>query len=90
MNAHIETPRAGTTFAVRRYSNPPRQPTRRDDACLLDMLLAAGDAVEFAGMRNRLVHTYFEVDLKRVWKTAQQDIPRLINLIEPLVPPETA
>ena len=41
-------------------------------------------------MRNRLVHAYFEVDLKRVWKTAQQDIPRLIDLIEPLVPPETA
>ena len=45
---------------------------------------------EIIGMRNRLVHAYFEVDLKRVWKTAQQDIPRLIDLIEPLVPPETA
>ena len=113
---------------------------RRDDtAYLLDMLLSARDAAEFAagltfpqfeqsqlhqnailkaieiigeaaariseetkqahpgipwpeiiGMRNRLVHAYFEVDLKRVWKTAQQDIPRLIDLIEPLVPPETA
>ena len=45
---------------------------------------------EIIGMRNRLVHAYFEVDLKRVWKTAQQDVPRLIDLIEPLVPPETA
>ena len=45
---------------------------------------------EIIGMRNRLVHAYFEVNLKRVWKTAQQDIPRLIDLIEPLVPPETA
>ena len=112
---------------------------RHDDAYLLDMLLSARDAAEFAagltfpqfersrlhqnailkaieiigeaaariseetkqahpripwleiiGMRNRLVHAYFEVDLKRVWKTAQQDIPRLIDLIEPLVPPETA
>ena len=44
---------------------------------------------EIIGMRNRLVHAYFEVDLKSVWKTAQQDIPRLIDLIEPLVPPET-
>ena len=111
---------------------------RHDDAYLLDMLLSARDAAEFAagltfpqfeqsqlhqnailkaieiigeaariseetkqahpgipwpeiiGMRNRLVHAYFEVDLKRVWKTAQQDIPRLIDIIEPLVPPETA
>ena len=45
---------------------------------------------EIIGMRNRLVHAYFEVDLKRVWKIAQQDIPRLIGLIEPLVPPESA
>ena len=112
---------------------------RHDDAYLLDMLLSARDAAEFAagltfpqfeqsqlhqnailkaieiigeaaariseetkqahpgipwpeiiGMRNRLVHAYFEVDLKRVWKTAQQDIPRLVDIIEPLVPPETA
>ena len=112
---------------------------RHDDAYLLDMLLSARDAAEFAagltfpqfeqsqlhqnailkaieiigeaaapiseetkqahpgipwpeiiGMRNRLVHAYFEVDLKRVWKTALQDIPRLIDFIEPLVPPETA
>ena len=45
---------------------------------------------EIIGMRNRLVHAYFDVDLKHVWKTAQQDIPRLIDLIEPLVPPDTA
>ncbi len=110
---------------------------RHDDAYLLDMLLAARDAVEFAegltfpefeqsrlnqnavlkaieiigeaascispetrqahpeipwteiiGMRNRLVHAYFEVNLERVWQTVQQDVPRLITLLEPLVPRE--
>ncbi len=110
---------------------------RRDDAYLLDMLLAARDTVEFTagltfpqfeqnrlnqnavlraieiigeaascispetrqahpeiswteiiGMRNRLVHAYFEVNLERVWQTVQQDVPRLITLLEPLVPPE--
>lgn len=40
------------------------------------------------GMRNRLVHGYFDVNLERVWKTVQQDLPLLIALIEPLVPPE--
>jgi uncharacterized protein with HEPN domain len=110
----------------------------RDDASyLLDMLLAAHDAVHFAtglryaefeqsrlhqnailksieiideaavristetkqthpeipwpyiiGMRNRLVHDYFDVNLKSVWDTVQGDLPRLIILIEPLVPPE--
>ena len=110
---------------------------REDASYLLDMLLAARDAVGFAtgltfaqfeqsrlhqnailkaieivgeaaarisietklahsdipwpaivGMRNRLVHAYFEVNLKRVWDTVQDDLPGLITLIEPIVPPE--
>ena len=40
------------------------------------------------GMRNQLVHGYFDVNLERVWETAQQDVPRLIRQLEPLVPPE--
>ena len=111
---------------------------RRDDAWLLDMLLAARDAVDFArgrtrdnlnsdrqlvlslvksieiigeaaapisqetrenhpdipwpkiiAMRNHLVHAYFEINLNRVWEVVQNDIPDLISLIVPLVPPET-
>ena len=41
------------------------------------------------GMRNRLVHAYFEVNLERVWDTVRRDIPALISQLEPLVPPET-
>ncbi|WP_419950942.1 DUF86 domain-containing protein [Candidatus Palauibacter sp.] len=41
---------------------------------------------EIVGMRNRLVHAYFEVDVERVWETVQRDIPQLISLIEPLAP----
>jgi uncharacterized protein with HEPN domain len=40
------------------------------------------------GMRNRLIHEYFRVDLTTVWDTVRTDLPRLIMLIEPLVPPE--
>lgn len=110
----------------------------RDDILLLDMLLAARDAVEFAegltfetferdrmaqrailksveivgeaasrtgpetraahpeipwiaivGMRNRLVHEYSNVNLRRVWEVVQRDIPHLIPQLENLVPPET-
>ncbi len=110
---------------------------RRDHVLLLDMLLAARDAVEFAdgltletfernrmaqravlksveivgeaasrvgpetraahpeipwtaivGMRNRLVHEYSSVNLKRVWEVVQRDIPHLIPQLETLVPPE--
>ena len=110
----------------------------RDGAYLLDMLLAARDAVEFAGeitysrfensrlhqnaivkaveivgeaashvssgmresrpdipwgeivgMRNRLVHAYFDVDIGLVWRTVQEDLPALIAQLERIVPPDS-
>jgi len=41
---------------------------------------------QMVGMRNRLVHEYFRVDLATVWETIQNDLPYLISVIEPLVP----
>lgn len=43
---------------------------------------------DIVGMRHRLVHDYFEVDLDQVWKTAREDLPQLIAVVEKLVPPE--
>ena len=43
---------------------------------------------EIVGMRHRLVHAYFEVNLQRLWDTVHQDLPTLIAQLEPLVPPE--
>lgn len=42
------------------------------------------------GMRNRLIHDYFRLDLRKIWDTVQQDVPKLIALLEPIVPPETS
>lgn len=109
----------------------------RDDAYLLDMLLAARKVLEFTrdiaweqfrtddlvqnavmrqiqiigeaarkvsiecqqdhpdipwqkiiGMRNKLVHEYFRIIPERVWDVIEKDIPELIRLVEPLVPPD--
>lgn len=109
----------------------------RDDAYLLDMLLAARKALEFSmdtlwgqfqddeltqnavmrqiqiigeaarkispefqrehsqipwqqiiGMRHLLVHEYFRIIPEKVWDVIENDLPELIKLIEPLVPPE--
>lgn len=43
---------------------------------------------QMIGLRNRLIHEYFRVNLVTVWDTVQNDLPPLIALIEPLVPPE--
>jgi uncharacterized protein with HEPN domain len=40
------------------------------------------------GMRHRLVHEYFRIIPERVWDVVEKDIPELIRLIEPLVPPD--
>ena len=37
------------------------------------------------GMRNRLIHAYFDVDLDRVWDTAKDDLPPLIFELEKIV-----
>jgi len=43
---------------------------------------------QMIGMRHRLIHEYFRVDLATVWDTVQDDLPPLIALLEPLIPPE--
>ena len=40
---------------------------------------------EIIGMRNRLTHAYYEVDLDTVWDTVTADLPQLVALLEPLV-----
>jgi uncharacterized protein with HEPN domain len=44
---------------------------------------------QMIGMRNRLIHEYFRIDLDAVWDTVHKDLPELIALIEPMVPPES-
>lgn len=39
------------------------------------------------GMRNRLAHAYFEVDLDRAWDTVKDDLPPLIAGLEGIIPP---
>jgi len=41
---------------------------------------------KIAGMRDRLVHAYDQVDLHRVWEAAEEDLPQLKAWIEPLLP----
>ncbi len=40
---------------------------------------------EMSGMRDKLIHDYLGVDIEIVWETIQTDIPRLQQLLSPLV-----
>jgi uncharacterized protein with HEPN domain len=40
------------------------------------------------GMRNWLVHAYFDIDLDQVWDTIQKDLPPLVVQLESLVSPD--
>ena len=45
---------------------------------------------KMAGMRDRLIHRYDDLDLREIWDTTMVDVPRLLAEIEPLIPPEEA
>jgi len=40
---------------------------------------------DMAGTRDKLIHGYFGVDLKRVWKTVKEEIPPLKPLFEKML-----
>jgi uncharacterized protein with HEPN domain len=45
---------------------------------------------DIVGMRNRLIHAYFDIDLDRVWDTVLDDPPSLIAQLEDLERKEEA
>ncbi len=41
--------------------------------------------IEMRGMRNKMIHDYFDVNLNVVWNTIKEDLPRLKQQIEVLL-----
>jgi len=42
--------------------------------------------VDVVGMRNRLIHGYYDVDFNQVWLTVTEDLPLLIAELEKVFP----
>jgi uncharacterized protein with HEPN domain len=40
---------------------------------------------QIVGMRNQIAHGYFEVEAEDIWKTAEQDLPKLKDQIKKLI-----
>jgi len=41
---------------------------------------------DIVGMRNRLSHGYFDVNLDIVWQTGKTDLPNLIRALKKIIP----
>ncbi|MEX2389227.1 MAG: DUF86 domain-containing protein [Phycisphaeraceae bacterium] len=42
---------------------------------------------KIAGMRHRVIHEYDNIHLSTVWRVVQDEVPKLRQRLEPLVPP---
>lgn len=45
--------------------------------------------LDMIGMRNRLIHAYFDLDLNIIWQTASQELPEIIPMLEEVLTAET-
>jgi len=41
---------------------------------------------DLVGMRHRLVHAYFDINLDILWRTAAGDVPALLQVLEEILP----
>ncbi len=44
--------------------------------------------VDIVGMRHRLIHAYFDINLDILWQTVQSDLPPLIAALDDALPEE--
>ena len=40
---------------------------------------------DMVGMRNRLIHAYFDINLNIVWRTVNEELPPLISELESIL-----
>ena len=43
---------------------------------------------KMVGMRDRLIHGYFDINLDIVWETIKKDLPDLLVGLDKIIPPE--
>jgi uncharacterized protein with HEPN domain len=43
---------------------------------------------KIVGLRNKIVHEYFRLDLDMIWRIVTEDVPALARIVQTLVPPE--
>lgn len=41
--------------------------------------------IQIVGMRNRLIHAYFDIDHDEIWKAVKEDLPTLISRLQTIL-----
>lgn len=41
--------------------------------------------LQIVGMRNRLIHAYFDIDQDEVWLTVTEDLPTLVDRLQSMI-----
>lgn len=57
-------------------------------ASSIDVLAAANPRLpwqQIRGMRNMVIHEYFQLDLETVWETTQSDLPMLKSALQAIL-----
>lgn len=67
--------------AIERYLHRGREGLEQDE--LLQCWFVHN--LQIIGMRNVLVHGYFDIDTEIVWKTVSHDVPKLKSSLEKLL-----
>lgn len=44
---------------------------------------------QIVGMRDRIVHEYVRLDLGILWQVVRAELPRLVQVLRPAIPPES-
>ncbi len=63
----------------------------RDEAVVVDIVTACRriqTRIDIRAMRNVLVHDYLGVNLDKVWFTVLHEVPRLLAMMQPFMPPD--
>ncbi len=93
--AEIEAFLVGTTLEQFR-ADPKTQKAVTMDIAIIgeaarhvpDDIVAAAPEIPWSvmrGMRNRIMHGYFDVDVQIVWETSHQDLPPLVEPLRKLL-----
>lgn len=93
--AIVEKTVAGLTYEIFAKNEQALRVVLYSLAVIGEVVASSNDALEAAnselpwqqirGMRNMVIHEYFQLDLETVWETTQSDLPMLKSALQEIL-----